>query len=127
VAAFNRGFANQLVGPVLTRLPGFATVCHRGRRSGREYRTPVKVFRNGTGYIIALPYGSGADWVKNVLAAGGCELMTRGRRLRMVEPTLVDDDGASRIPAFARMVLSRLRSTQLLELTPAEPAAVRKR
>ena len=26
------------------------------------------------GYVIALTYGPDADWVKNVLAAGGCEL-----------------------------------------------------
>jgi hypothetical protein len=55
VARFNRSFANHIVGPVLTRLPGFGMVVHRGRRSGRQYRTPVKVFRRGDDYVITLP------------------------------------------------------------------------
>jgi len=48
VARFNRLFANHLFGPLLRRLPGFGTVHHRGRKSGKPYRTPVKVFRRGT-------------------------------------------------------------------------------
>jgi hypothetical protein len=31
-------------------------------------------------FIIALTYSSESEWVKNVLAAGGCELKTRGKR-----------------------------------------------
>lgn len=27
-------------------------------------------------------YGAGADWVRNVLTAGACKLITRGRRMR---------------------------------------------
>ena len=86
VARFNRLVANRFVGPVLTRMPGFGTVNHRGRRSGRPYETPVKVFVRGEDYVIALPYGPGSDWVRNVLAAGGCDLTVRGRRVRLLPP-----------------------------------------
>ena len=45
---------------------------------GRLYQTPVNVFAAKDGYVFALTYGPDTDWVKNVLAAGGCELRTRG-------------------------------------------------
>ena len=47
--------------------------------------------RPGTG-IFALTYGPDGDWVKNVLAAGGCELDTRGRTVRLVSPRLDHDE-----------------------------------
>jgi deazaflavin-dependent oxidoreductase (nitroreductase family) len=53
-------------------------VVHRGRRSGRRYRTPVLAFRVDDGYVVALFYGADRDWVRNVLAAGGCTLSGAG-------------------------------------------------
>jgi len=91
---------------------------HRGRRSGREYRTPVKVFRHRGDYVITLPYGSRADWVANVLAAGGCDLVVRGQRVQLVKPTLFEDDGTVYIPKLVRMVLSRMKVTEFIALTP---------
>jgi len=82
LARFNRALANPLIGRVVERTPGFGAVIHRGRRSGRECRTPVMVFRRGGRCVLALPYGSESDWVRNTLAAGGCDLVTRGRRAR---------------------------------------------
>lgn len=125
VARFNRRFANRFIGPILTRLPGFGTVHHRGRKSGREFHTPVKLFRRGTDYVITLPYGPSSDWVKNVLAAGGCELTTRGRRVRLVRPTVFEDDGRVVMPGLTRRLLTRLDATRFLALTPAEQDAPR--
>lgn len=119
VARFNRLVANHLVGPVLTRLPGFGTIHHVGRRSGREYRTPVKLFRRGEDYVIALPYGSESDWLRNVLAAGGCGLRTRGRYLRLTRPRLVEDDGQGPVPPLVRRAMRRLDATAYLLLSPA--------
>jgi deazaflavin-dependent oxidoreductase (nitroreductase family) len=78
IARFNKHFTNRLSLKVAGYLPGFAIVSHVGRKSGRPYRTPVNAFRTDGGYIIALTYGAQSDWVKNVLAAGSCELQTRG-------------------------------------------------
>ena len=50
--------------------PGMGVITHRGRRSGRIYETPVNVFRRSDGYVVALTYRAGADWVRNVLTAG---------------------------------------------------------
>jgi deazaflavin-dependent oxidoreductase (nitroreductase family) len=79
-----RGFASRIVNP-LTRpfarwLPGFGVVVHVGRRSKRVYRTPINVFRRGDDYFFALTYGSDVDWLRNILAAGQCELEMRMRR-----------------------------------------------
>lgn len=89
VARLNRVGLNRLTRRLAPRLPGFGVVVHRGRRSGREYRTPVNVFRSSGGVRIALTYGADSDWVKNVLAAGGCRLHTRGRYLDLAAPHLV--------------------------------------
>ena len=120
LARFNRVFANRILGPAVPALPGFGAVLHRGRRSGRPYRTPVMVFRSGELYVLALPYGSDSDWVKNVLAAGGCDLRTRGRRVRLVEPRVYDNDSQSDIPAVVRWALKRLNATEFMALRPAD-------
>jgi deazaflavin-dependent oxidoreductase (nitroreductase family) len=70
MAWFNRHVTNRITRPLARSLPGFGVVEHAGRRSGRQYRTPVNVFRAGPSYVIALTYGVESDWVQNVLAAG---------------------------------------------------------
>ena len=77
-----RPFTMRIVNPVTRRfagwLPGFGLLTHVGRTSGRAYTTPINVFRRGRHHLFALTYGSDVQWVKNVLAAGGCTLRTRG-------------------------------------------------
>ena len=66
VARFNRHATNRVLGPLAHFLPHFGVVIHRGRRSGREYRTPVNVFRRRGELLVALTYGPESDWVRNV-------------------------------------------------------------
>jgi deazaflavin-dependent oxidoreductase (nitroreductase family) len=122
---FNRVATNYATRPLARRLPWFAVVVHRGRRSGRTYRTPVNAFRSGDRYLIALTYGADRDWVKNVVAAGGCHVETRGRRRRLVDPVIVSDHRHERFPAPIRPILSALRVTEALELRPAAAGAPR--
>ena len=124
VARFNRAVANHLVGPLFARLPGFGRIHHLGRKSGRVFRTPVKLFRLGEEYVVTLPYGPGSDWGRNVLAAGGCEVITRGRRIRLVDPRLFTDDGRTPMPALTRRILARVDATDFLALTAVPSAAV---
>jgi hypothetical protein len=74
VAAFNLAVTNGITSRFAARLPGFGIVTHVGRKSGKDYRTPVNAFRAPEGFLIALTYGRESEWVRNVLAAGGCEL-----------------------------------------------------
>jgi deazaflavin-dependent oxidoreductase (nitroreductase family) len=122
MATFNRYVTNRLTGRAATRLPGFGVLLHVGRRSGRRHRTPVNVFRTPRGYLLALTYGSAAEWVKNVLVAGGCELVTRGRTERLVNPRLFRDEGRIGVPAHVRFVLRLAGVSEFLELdrAPAE-------
>ena len=83
LARINLHVTNRLLGPLATRLPGMAVVMHLGRKTHRRYRTPVLVFRRGSRLIIALTYGRESQWVRNVLAEGGCELETEGRIIRL--------------------------------------------
>jgi deazaflavin-dependent oxidoreductase (nitroreductase family) len=126
MATFNRHVTNRLLGGVATRLPGFGVVLHVGRRSGREYRTPVNVFRTPDGYLLALTYGSGAEWVRNVVAARGCALVTRRRTRRLRNPRVFRDDRRASLPVPVRVVLRLARVSEFLalELDPAPPAQV---
>jgi deazaflavin-dependent oxidoreductase (nitroreductase family) len=73
-----------------------------GRKSGKVYRTPVNVFRAPNGFTIALTYSSQCEWVKNVLAAGRCELKTRGHPYELSAPNVVCDPTRRRIPCPTR-------------------------
>jgi deazaflavin-dependent oxidoreductase (nitroreductase family) len=101
-------YVDPVLRPLADWLPGFGTVTHRGRRSGRVYRTPVNVFRRGSTYLFVLTYGSDADWVRNILAAGGCSLRTRGRTVSLVHPELLGDPGLLLVPAIPRFIERRV-------------------
>ena len=89
---FVHRYINPITRPVAKRLPTFAILTHRGRKSGRIYRTPINVFQRGNDYyFFFLTYGSDVQWVKNVLATGSCSIETRGRVVELVEPELVTD------------------------------------
>jgi deazaflavin-dependent oxidoreductase (nitroreductase family) len=119
LARFNRRATNRLTRGIAGRAPWFAIVIHTGRRSDRTYRTPVNAFRDGDDYLIALTYGAATDWVRNVLAAGGCELVTRGRQIRLTNPRIVMDASRHWAPPPVRVVLTLIGATQYLRLTRA--------
>jgi deazaflavin-dependent oxidoreductase (nitroreductase family) len=117
LAAFNRRVTNRITGPFAGRLPGFGVVVHRGRRSHREYRTPVNAFVAAGGYVVALTYGKDSDWIKNVLAAGGCELVTRGRTVRLTAPELFHDERQQHVPRPVRRILRALGVSDFMRLS----------
>jgi deazaflavin-dependent oxidoreductase (nitroreductase family) len=123
VRRWNKAGLNRVTKPVASWMPGLGVVVHRGRRSGRLYQTPVSVFPADDGYVLALTYGQDTDWVKNVLAAGGCELRTRGRTIRLVSPRLFHDQSRRDIRPVERQVLRVLGVADFLSLKTAPPAA----
>jgi deazaflavin-dependent oxidoreductase (nitroreductase family) len=64
-------------------------VRHRGRVSGRAYETPVGIIEVADGFLIALPYGTRTQWLRNVQAAGGAEIVVEGETHRVDRPELV--------------------------------------
>ncbi|HEX6337618.1 MAG TPA: nitroreductase family deazaflavin-dependent oxidoreductase [Jiangellaceae bacterium] len=125
LARANRVGLNRILRLIAPWAPGFGVVIHRGRRSGRTYRTPVNVFRRKAGFVIALTYGRDSDWVKNVLAAGGCELQTRRRRHELASPRLYRDESRRDMPAPVRLALGAIRVYDFVALDiargPASP------
>jgi deazaflavin-dependent oxidoreductase (nitroreductase family) len=121
VRQWNKAGLNRVTVHVAPWMPGFGVVIHRGRRSGRRYQTPVSVFATEDGYLFALTYGPDTDWVKNVLAAGGCELRTCGRAIRLSSPRLYQDKSRRDIRTPERQILRIIGTADFLSLktTPA--------
>jgi deazaflavin-dependent oxidoreductase (nitroreductase family) len=108
---------NRITSRFAAQLPGFSILTHGGRKSGRVYRTPVNVFREPEGFLIALTYSSQSEWVKNVLAAGGCELTTRGKKYTLSAPTVVRDPTRRRFPIPVRVVLRIVGADEYMQLS----------
>ena len=119
LARFNRVVTNPMLRHVAGRLPGFGIVTHVGRRSGRTYRSPVNLFRHDDRYVIALTYGIDSQWVRNVLGAGACDVETRGRSIRLVEPEIAHDPQRRLVPAAVRPILRLVRVSDFMLLRAA--------
>jgi deazaflavin-dependent oxidoreductase (nitroreductase family) len=117
VAAFNLAVTNRITSRFAARLPGFGILTHVGRKSGRVYRTPVNVFRAPEGFLIALTYGRESEWVRNVIAAGGCKLETRGVQHQLSAPTIVHDPTRRRFPIPVQIVLRLIGANDFMQLS----------
>ena len=117
LAKFNIAVTNRITSLFAGWLPGFGILTHVGRRSGKVYRTPVNVFRAPNGFGVALTYSSQTEWVKNVLAAGSCELKTVGREYQLVAPKVVRDSTRRRFPIPVRIVLKVVGADEYMELS----------
>ncbi len=117
LARFNLYVTNRILGPLANRLPGMGVVVHVGRKTHRQYRTPVLIFRRGEKVVIALTYGRDSQWVSNVLAQGGCMLETQGRTLAVSNPDIYRDEERKAMPLLVRLVLGMFNVSDFLELT----------
>jgi deazaflavin-dependent oxidoreductase (nitroreductase family) len=116
LARLNRVGLNRITRHVAPRLPGFGVIVHRGRKTGRLYRTPVNDFARRGGYTVALTYGTDSEWLRNVLAAGACVLETGGRRVELVRPRVVHGPARRPAPPPVRLIFGLLKVFDFLEL-----------
>jgi deazaflavin-dependent oxidoreductase (nitroreductase family) len=113
----NKVALNKVTTAVAPWFPGLGVVVHHGRVSGKRYFTPVSVFpRPGDRYVLALTYGTDTDWVKNVVAAGGCVLLTGGTHIKLDGPRLFHDEARLEIRELERTFLGLLHVYDFLEL-----------
>jgi deazaflavin-dependent oxidoreductase (nitroreductase family) len=99
---FQVKYLNRAIKPFARYLPGFATIKHRGRKSGKPFETIVTAYRKGSTVAIALGHGK-TDWVKNVLAAGEADLRFIRREVHLTNPRIVPAGGdAEGLPFMAR-------------------------
>ncbi|MCD2443084.1 nitroreductase family deazaflavin-dependent oxidoreductase [Agromyces sp. SYSU K20354] len=99
-------------------MPFWALICHRGRRSGTAYETPIAVVPTTDASIvmIGLPWGAKTNWARNVVAAGGASLRWRARDIELVRPRIVDGADAERLArAPFRPVLKRFPAAIVFE------------
>lgn len=90
VVAFSKRFMN----PSQMRTAGTpgayaGIIRHRGRVSGTAFETPIGIVADGPSFLVALPYGSRTQWLRNVLAAGTADVVHEGRTYRVDAPELI--------------------------------------
>ncbi len=101
--------------------PLVALVRHRGRRSGRIYATLTMARPTADGFVVPLTFGEGADWYRNVQAAGGCVIRWRGTEYVLVAPEVVDWAAAhSAFSPVERLLLPLFGITRYVRLQRAQ-------
>jgi deazaflavin-dependent oxidoreductase (nitroreductase family) len=119
VARFNKLVTNRIQGTYAWLLPPWAVIVHRGRRSGRQYRTPVLAFARDRTLVVALLYGEESDWLRNLLSAGGGQVIRGGRTFDACQVAVVDTRDAeivSRLSPPARAYCQLAEKQVTLEL-----------
>lgn len=103
---FNKRTHNRLQKLWSPYLPPWAIVVHTGRKSGKTFETPVTALHSkdaaGEHISVILMYGSRTDWMRNLFAAGECELRRAGHRYRVSSPRVVDDPADPALHPLAR-------------------------
>src|SRR2546430_14703778 len=94
------GLFTPILNRLVTRIAGkrhvplYVLLRHRGRRSGREYATPVVGMRVPGGVAIPMAFGDGADWYRNIIASGGATIRPARGEQHLVGPAAVGPDPA---------------------------------
>ncbi|MGZ4626293.1 MAG: hypothetical protein ACXV3S_08410 [Kineosporiaceae bacterium] len=81
--------------------PLWAVVHHRGRRTGRELAVLVAVRGTRDAFVVALPWGPGTNWARNVRAAGSCVVTWKGADHVVTDPVVLDATAAR--PFYGRL------------------------
>jgi len=122
ISRFTAGASRPLAGKRWN--PIFAIVEHRGRKTGRSYRTPVAARRTDGGFIISLAFGAQVDWYRNLAAAGAGTIRWRGRDYPVTAPDRIG--AAIALAAFhpvQRLLLRIARIDGYIRLRDAELVA----
>jgi deazaflavin-dependent oxidoreductase (nitroreductase family) len=100
---------------------GTSVIHHVGRRSGRSFSTPVDVIDVPDGFVIALPYGTRADWVRNVIIAGSATVSSKGATFAVDRPIIAATaEVIDHIPARTRQTLRIFGVSECLVLRKAD-------
>jgi deazaflavin-dependent oxidoreductase (nitroreductase family) len=124
LARFNRHVTNPIQRMWAGWLPAFAIVEHVGRRSGKQYRTPVNVFSTNVdgkpGVAILLTYGPDRDWLKNLTGAGGGRMRRNGKSFGIADPRVATKAEAAPYVTRGRPIFARLPFEQAVLLTKTD-------
>ena len=113
---------SRLFNPLQMRTAGSrgastSVVRHVGRKSGRAYATPVDAVATDDGFLVALPYGTQSNWVRNVLASGTATIVDGGHAYPVDRPELIAlETVATRFPPSDQRSLRLFRVEQCLRV-----------
>jgi deazaflavin-dependent oxidoreductase (nitroreductase family) len=117
LATVNLRFSNRFMRPMAAHLPWFGVLEHVGRKSGTIRRTALMTFhRKPDRWVMALTYGTDVQWLRNLRAAGGGRLQSRGRWVDVVDPRQFRDTSPGSVPWIVRPFLAILRVSEFVEL-----------
>jgi deazaflavin-dependent oxidoreductase (nitroreductase family) len=106
----NRVVTNPILGTFAWLIPPMAVIHHRGRKSGKAYRTPVVAFPTRGGFVVPMTYRRDVDWARNLQAAGGGAIVRLGRRHPVVNPRIGGEEiGRAHLPWPVRPLLLAMR------------------
>jgi deazaflavin-dependent oxidoreductase (nitroreductase family) len=118
VRVSNKYLLNPVMGTLAGRKNSYAAaIRHTGRKSGKQYSTPVGADRVQDGFIIPLGYGTQVDWLQNVLAAGRATISAEGETHDVKEPEVID--AATALPMLSpkrRRTFERVGIAQFLKV-----------
>jgi deazaflavin-dependent oxidoreductase (nitroreductase family) len=122
IARTNRYWINPLARTIGPRVPPFLLLHHTGRKSGKDFTTPVWAFRQPDGFLIVLTYGPCTDWLRNLQAAETCTATYRGQTWRLTDPEVrYGDPTAQPLPWLVGRVVRAIGVEDILHVT-ATPA-----
>ncbi|HEY44330.1 MAG TPA: nitroreductase [Anaerolineae bacterium] len=118
VRLFNKYFFNHITLWLAKRGIGpYSVVIHKGRRSGRIYKTPVLASCMDDDIYIPLPYGDHVDWLRNVLAYNGCKIIRKHEVIAALDPVVMEAGTAlSALPEGRRELFERFDVEKFLRL-----------
>lgn len=123
-----RASNKYLLNPLMVQLAGHkhwyaAAIKHTGRRSGKQYTTPVVAERIADGFVIPLPYGTDVDWLQNVRAAGRATISAQGENYEVGQPEIIDAAAAlPMLSASRRRTFERVGIDGYLRLKDQSPS-----
>ena len=107
---------NPIVMPLAERLSPFAVLHHKGRRSGRDYSTPVQAYPTKSGgFVVALGYGYNSDWALNLLAADGGSATRQSKRYALTNPRRAGRDEALEQATSGLKILGRFEDFMIFD------------
>jgi deazaflavin-dependent oxidoreductase (nitroreductase family) len=108
-----------------TRFGPFSLVRHVGRKSGKSYETPIILATVPEGFVAELTYGEKVDWYRNVVAAGGCVVVHRGKTYRVsgIEPCTAERGQHAFPPPFRQILRAAGRTEFRVLRTDKRPSA----
>ena len=116
---FNKHILNRVILWIAYKGKGpYSVVTHKGRQSGRIYKTPVLASYVDDEIYIPLSYGEHVDWLRNVLAHDGCWIFRRGEEIATSNPMIIEAETAlSCLEESRRKLFERFEVESFLRLT----------